>query len=866
MFERKPLQVGGDLGFERKVRLSTWALFFERLWPRAWILLAVFGLFVLVSLAGLWPAIGPAAHKILLVLFGVAGFAAIVFVASVRIPTREDAIRRVELKSGLPHRPASTYEDKLSHPGNDPATLALWHAHRARIARLLARLKVGAPQPRTDRHDPLAIRAAMLISLTLLLALVGESASERLAAAFRFGPPITAAEARLDAWVTPPAYTAKPPIMLSDGARGGLVLPAHENKAMEIPERSILFARTSGVGLGRLGLDWRGDDGKAENQDTAGPKTGQDAAELKFEIKTSGTMRVTVGGSVVATWMFQVIPDLAPKIALTKDAERLPRGALKLTYKVEDDYGVASAEVKLERAPSGGGDPDTAWAREGLLKGSRLPLDRPPALPLRLPRAGAKDNTVQHHLELGPHPWTGLKVIMTLQAKDHANQVGKSTPVEMVLPARVFRKPLARAVAEQRRMLVEDSRWRPQVLDALESLTLEPESFWQDTQAYLGLRSAYHRLSRDTTRAGFKSVVDQLWHVALRLDDGTLSDAQRRMRELQEQLSKALQDGATDEEIQRLMQELRQALAELMQQMMQQADQLGQPMDMPPGFDQNQMMSQQDLERMMRQIEEMARNGSRDAAQQMLSQLRDLLDRLQNGRMAQGQQGQQGRQNQQMMQMMDELGNIIGGQQRLMDDNFGQQRQQGQGQQGQRGQRGQQGQQGQQGEGGQGQEPGQGQGQGDMAQRQGQLRDQLGRLQRQLRQFGMQPPEQFGSAQEAMREAERSLERGELGDAGREQGRALEQLRQGAQSMAQQMMQQMPGRFGQGPALDGPLDPLGRPRPETSQNPEHGGLTEIPGIEAKRARDILEELRRRLGEQTRPMLELDYLERLLRRF
>jgi hypothetical protein len=34
----------------------------------------------------------------------------------------------------------------------------------------------------------------------------------------------------------------------------------------------------------------------------------------------------------------------------------------------------------------------------------------------------------------------------------------------------------------------------------------------------------------------------------------------------------------------------------------------------------------------------------------------------------------------------------------------------------------------------------------------------------------------------------------------------------------------------------------------------------------QRAREILEELRRRLGEPSRPLLELDYIERLLRRF
>ena len=38
--------------FERKVRLSKWALLFEQLWPRAWLVLGLAGLFIGGSLAG----------------------------------------------------------------------------------------------------------------------------------------------------------------------------------------------------------------------------------------------------------------------------------------------------------------------------------------------------------------------------------------------------------------------------------------------------------------------------------------------------------------------------------------------------------------------------------------------------------------------------------------------------------------------------------------------------------------------------------------------------------------------------------------------------------------------------------------------
>ena len=76
-------------------------------------------------------------------------------------------------------------------------------------------------------------------------------------------------------------------------------------------------------------------------------------------------------------------------------------------------------------------------------------------------------------------------------AKDLAGQTGRSETIELVLPERRFTKPLARAVVEQRRKLVEDPRDRLQVARALEALTLEPEQFIEDLQVYLGLRSVY---------------------------------------------------------------------------------------------------------------------------------------------------------------------------------------------------------------------------------------------------------------------------------------------------------------------------------------------------------------------------------------
>ena len=59
-------------------------------------------------------------------------------------------------------------------------------------------------------------------------------------------------------------------------------------------------------------------------------------------------------------------------------------------------------------------------------------------------------------------------------------------------------------------------------------------------------------------------------------------------------------------------------------------------------------------------------------------------------------------------------------------------------------------------------------------------------------------------------------------------------------------------------------DPLGRPMNRGSFDTDNVHIPDEADIQ--RARRILDELRRRLGERHRPDLELDYIERLLRRF
>ncbi len=82
------------------------------------------------------------------------------------------------------------------------------------------------------------------------------------------------------------------------------------------------------------------------------------------------------------------------------------------------------------------------------------------------------------------------------------------------------------------------------------------------------------------------------------------------------------------------------------------------------------------------------------------------------------------------------------------------------------------------------------------------------------------------------------------------------------------------GRFGAftGASLrgmrQGNRDPFGRRnQEEEGSTGQATGSVKIPGeSEIQRARRILDELRRRAGDLWRPEIELDYIERLLKRF
>ncbi|MDQ8730581.1 TIGR02302 family protein [Bradyrhizobium sp. LHD-71] len=848
------------LQLEQALRRAKYAIAWERLWPTLARLLTVIGLFLVASWVGLWlwlPSSGRAIGLALFVLLALAALAPLIWF---RWPSRIEALTRLDRGTGIRHRPATTLTDTLA--SQDPVAQTLWRVQRERTLASIRNIKAGLPSPRLAIHDPWALRALVVVLLVATAIAAGGDRRARIAAAFDWQGVLAPANVRLDAWVAPPAYTNRPPIILSGAVNAQNAQTTPNTNTLQVPAGSTLVVRASG---GRLDVLTSGGITEAAADDKP-PPAGTE--ERRYTIAADGVAQVRAP-SGLPSWRFAAVPDRGPSISLAKDPERQARGSLLMSYKLEDDYGVTEAHATFAARNS---DSAAQAAR---------PLFAPPDFPLVLPNARTRNGVGQTVKDLTEHPYAGADLRLTLRAKDEAGNEGTSAPFDMRMPERLFVKPLARSLIEQRRNLALDANKRDEVKDALDALMIEPEQFTPELGHYLGMRTIYEQLTHAKADDDLKEVVGNLWALAVTIEDGNISDVERALRAAQEALRQALERGASDEEIKKLTDQLRAALDNFMRQLAEQLrnnpQQLARPLD--PN---TRVMRQDDLRNMIDRMERMSRSGDKDAAKQLLDQMQQMLENLQ---MAQPGQG-----GDDMEQALNELGDVIRKQQQLRDrtfkegqdsrrqrgqrggeqndnqngmgdlqqdqqalrdrlqsllDQLGKQgmRERGQGQKGEKGQPGQQGQQGQQGQG-------QGQGQGEDG-------------------------DSLGDADNAMGDAGNQLGDGNADGAVGSQGRALEALRRGAQNLAQQLQQ---GQGDGNPNDNGPsnqvgrqqnsgpnADPLGRPLRGREFSDDFS--VKIPGeIDVQRVRRILEELRRRFSDPERPQLELDYLERLLKDF
>ncbi|WP_367647791.1 TIGR02302 family protein [Ruegeria arenilitoris] len=766
-------------------------------------------------------------------------------------PSRTEALMRLD--ASLPGRPIQALMDDQAIGAMDADSVALWRAHQARMAQRAAQAEPVRPDLRLADRDPYALRYSALLAL-VIAGLFGSFWRIGSVAEMAPGAAIAGQGPSWEGWVEPPRYTGLPTLYLAD----------QTDPTLSIPQGS------------RITLRFYGEVGAHSLTETTTPLGTEGASEPEQEFVVEQSGRLRIAGPSGRDWALDVVQDTAPKISVADVAEAEAGGQMKLPFAASDDYGVVSGSATIRL------DLDAVERRYGLTVAPevREAIEVELPMPITGDRADFTEDLIE---DFSQHPWAHLPVTITLTARDAADQESQSEPYMTKLPARRFFDPLAAAVIEQRRDLLWSRDNAPRVAQLLRAVSHLPEGFFRSDTAYLRLRVTLRRLEA-FTKYNLKpkqqeEIAQALWDLAVIIEEGTLADALERMRRAQERLSEAMKNGASDEEIAELMQELREATQDYLRQLQRLAQENGE-------FDENQQgqngetlqMTQEDLQRMMDRIQELMEQGRMAEAQQALEEFQQMME---NMRITQGQgQGQQS----EGQQAMEGLAETLREQQGLSDQAFrdlqeqfnpGAQAGESEGNEGRSGGLGRG--QSHEGQGGRGQgsdqAEGNQQGQGSLADRQQVLRDELGRQQQSLP--GAGTPEgdaardALGRAGRAMDEAEEALRSDDLAEAIDRQSEAMEALREGMRSLGEALAQNQQNQPGQG-SQDGDMqannrDPLGR-------NPGANGSIStddnmLQGEDVyRRARELLDEIRRRTGETDRPQIELEYLKRLLERF
>ena len=884
------------------VRLTQAGMFAERLMRAVWPLASILLVGLSLAMLGLQDHIsGIQAASVAGVLL-VAALGGLVFVVrQFRWPTRRAA--QLRLDQSLPGRPIQTLLDQPLIGAKDAASSALWQAHLRRTVTRLAQVRPVAADLRLAARDPFALRYAALLAFVMALVFgsfwrVG-SVTDVIATP---GPALSTGPL-WEGWVEPPAYTRLPALYLNDIKGPAFSVPRNSQITLRFyGEVGALSAQetVSGAAQSMLGEAAVSAVGSRSIPKPVSGAAQDPAVMAAFRVVSSG--RIEISGAGGRGWTVQMIEDTAPAIVVTDAPEVTALGVMSLPYRAQDDYGIQAGEAVIKL------DWDSLDRRFGLRVDPEVRpeilLDLP--LPITGSRRDISDFIIQ---DFSDHAWANLPVMVTLSARDVARQSAATLPFATRLPGRRFFDPLAAAMIELRRDLLWSAQNAPQVAVLLRALSHRPEDVFRSEAAYLRLRHLLHRLegaldgpAGRLSTAMRDEMAQGLWSLAILLEEGDLSDALARLRRAQDRLSEAMKNGASDAEIAELVQEFRDASEAYIRQLGRQQAQDGEPK--PDPSDSDMELSQNDLQRMMDRIQELMEQGRMAEAQQALEDLRQMMENMQVTQ-SQGQgQGQSPGQ-----QSLDGLSETLRDQQGLSDEAFRDLQKQtnpqkppqndpqtGQGRQGssqsdvpdnnaESGQTTERGETGETGEGGIDQVGRDPSGQGRSAQSGADLtRQSLAERQRALRRELQRQKQAFPEGQsgggditrealeradQAMKLAEQALGSDDLAEAINRQSQALDALRNGLRALGKAVNQtdRDGGERSKTSGRDGneATDPLGR-RLGTSGQSE-SDETVLDGQDVyRRARDLLDEIRRRTGEGERSDIERDYLQRLLERF
>jgi len=862
------------------------------LWQAWWPFIVLLSVFLIAALLGAFeraPArIGAFAT---LLFFSGTLIAFLRGLSRYKRPDRSDAIQALDQQSEL--RPLASLSDRPARP--EATGVQLWQAHEQRLTDAARRMSVPSFRSIWKRIDPLLLRGALPAALITLFVLSWGNIHSKLGSALTpdYGSLLGAENVRIEAWITPPAHTGRAPIFLKD-----------DQQEARVPKGSVMTLRVQAPSAPKLRIT-----SDESRKTTRFAPTPDGAYEATAEIFGDSEVSVHWWGAR-QSWRVLSSPDDRPSAQFVSVPSLGDNDKTDFTWAASDDFGIASIELAIrpegslrmpdrvaielgELSPRSIEDETSIDLTRNRWAGSRVEI-----------RLVATDGAGQIGLS-EPHVFV-LPEKLLLQPLAKAIQDIRVTVLREDEPYEAtdavsdsIQSGAYYLSATQRLSQAPAGVQRGAIM--LDAVTYEGQRYFKDVLVYSGLTTSRYALEAAVSTSEAKSTEPLLWSLALRAEYGSAADA-------------------SEEEIKRLMEAFKDAALRYFAAKMAEAvsNGLDAPQDTRDGAEgQGPNLGGDNFADMLDALEDLTETGASDQARQLLSDITNMLENLEfqqgsgSGEGTPGLPGEPGegeneedipQEERELTDTMQRLSDLLREQRELNDQTLAQQR-------GERGEQGQQQGEGQeQGEGeqpGQGQQPGAGQpgsngssqfgdGSGEMpdwmrgegeggqtlAERQAELADRLERLAE--GEFGGEEGEggegggigdlldedTLESVERSQRRAGNALEDGNEGRAIRNQDQATRQLRELAEGLAEQLDEAREARLGEGQQQGAQgggdtIDPFGN---SASGAVDDSNSVDIPDqAERQRAKDILDELRRRYDEAVDED-EREYLERLLDRF
>ncbi|MEH6809030.1 MAG: DUF4175 family protein [Hyphomonas oceanitis] len=878
-----------------------------------WPLFVFTCLFIAMALAGVFDRVQPAIGAVMTLVFFIGG--GLLLLRGLRrydAPTRQAALQALDRQSDL--RPLTSLADRPADPSRGAQTL--WRHHRARLLSELGNLHPPSLSAAWKALDPYFLRAILPAALIAIAVIAWSDAPGRVYRAFApdYGALMGADDMVVEAWITPPEHTGRAPIFLKPGLDG-----------LRIPKGSEVTLRTQAPSAPRLVMKGR----KTHKQAFVATPDGAFEAKAKVMEDTRlsvrwwgerAAWRLLASPDDPPTVKFVVIPSVGKqdRIEFTWSAsDDYGVTALELAISLRDPNPAAPDAEDRMPVPMPGVTPtestDAAQLDLTRHRWAGLPVNVRLVATDGAGQEGTSDSVpfiLPEKLFLEPIARVAQEVRVTVlrEPRPYAELPKNEDALHQdALNAEAANRLAAAPPDVQKAVLM------------LDAVTYKGEQFMPDLAAFFAFRTARGVLAAASTKEEADAIDPLLWALALKSEYGSSADALRRLEAARKALEQALRDGASEDEIKRRMEAFKDAASNYLAAKMAEAIANGMQ-DAPSNEDGQQSaggpnLGGQDFEDMLKALQDLTETGATDQARQLLSDITNMLQNLEfqkGGGGGKGMPGMPGEnaendedlppEEQELTDAMKRLSDILREQRQLNDDTLAQERGERPGQQPGTEPGQQQGQQPggedpsgdqQAGNGSQpGETPGEGSGdsqsadneqngsgggkpitEGTLAERQARLGELVEKLAREkgLGQGGEAgddalagriDPDAMEDIRRAQRQAEDALNRGNGRSAARNQEQATQLLSEQSRELAQALDAIRAARNGEGDAGNA-KDPFGR---NASGSGSNGDNVNIPDVgERQRAKDILDELRRRYNDADDED-EREYLRRLLERF